>query len=49
MKLGIITALRFVNTNIYIQDDSSGSKRSYGPVLHLSYLNALQASVLVIG
>jgi hypothetical protein len=37
MKHSLTTTLRFVNKNICIQDDSSASKSSYGPVLH-SYI-----------
>jgi hypothetical protein len=33
-KHGVTTWLRFVNANICKEDDSNGSKCSYGPVLH---------------
>jgi hypothetical protein len=37
MKHSLTTTLSFVNENIRIEGDSSGSKSSYGPMLH-SYI-----------
>jgi hypothetical protein len=33
-KDGVTTMLHFVNANVFIEGDSSGSKGSYGPMLH---------------